>query len=79
LRPYQRIGFWHFEGRTIFKFVIKEESDVGEAKKEYIEPFHIPNKYVFLMPEGVNAEKLKERSKWLVELCMKEGFRFTGG
>jgi 7-carboxy-7-deazaguanine synthase len=32
---------------------------------------------VILMPEGVDAAVLLERSAWLAGLCKQEGFRFS--
>jgi 7-carboxy-7-deazaguanine synthase len=29
------------------------------------------------MPEGVDPAVLAERSRWLVEICKQEGFRFS--
>ena len=32
---------------------------------------------VVLMPEGTDAEVLRERAAWIVELCKQEGYRFS--
>jgi 7-carboxy-7-deazaguanine synthase len=31
---------------------------------------------VLLMPQGITREDLDKKSKWLVELCKEEGFRY---
>ncbi|MEX2380930.1 MAG: 7-carboxy-7-deazaguanine synthase QueE [Opitutales bacterium] len=60
------------------KFVVASEPDVTE-----IEAFlssldrKIPPEKVLLMPEGITPETLRERSKWLLRLCMTHGYRFT--
>ena len=36
-----------------------------------------PPERVILMPEGVTAEVLHERSPWIAEACKAEGFRFS--
>ena len=57
------------------KFVISNEKDIAEAKG-LTEDLRADKDRVLLMPEGVNAEDLMERSKWLAETCKTEGFRF---
>ena len=32
---------------------------------------------VILMPEGIDADVLRERGVWLAEICKREGFRFS--
>ena len=29
------------------------------------------------MPEGTDADRLRERGVWLAEICKEEGFRFS--
>ena len=31
---------------------------------------------VFLMPEGIQLETLRERAGWLVEICRQRGYRY---
>jgi 7-carboxy-7-deazaguanine synthase len=35
------------------------------------------NSRVVLMPEGTDAATLAERGRWLVEICKREGYRFS--
>jgi 7-carboxy-7-deazaguanine synthase len=58
------------------KFVIREEGDVAEAKALVARLRANPQRVV-LMPEGTDAETLRERAVWLVERCKQEGYRFT--
>jgi 7-carboxy-7-deazaguanine synthase len=32
---------------------------------------------VVLMPEGTDPAILRERSRWIAEICKREGFRFS--
>ena len=32
---------------------------------------------VILMPEGTDGSTLVERGRWLVEICKREGFRYS--
>jgi len=58
------------------KFVVAEKPDVDEIRGMVKELGADPSK-VLLMPEGMKAKVLHERSLWLVEACKIFGFRFT--
>ena len=32
---------------------------------------------VLLMPEGIDASTLTDRSRWLAEICKREGYRLS--
>jgi len=60
------------------KFVVAEESDLGEIEamvSELGEP--IPRAKILLMPEGTSTEVLRARTTWLAELCKQRGYRFA--
>jgi 7-cyano-7-deazaguanosine (preQ0) biosynthesis protein QueE len=59
-----------------FKFVVRDSPDLAEVE-DLIAEFSIPRDRVMLMPEGIDSTTLIERSRWLVDVCMKRGFRFT--
>ncbi len=59
-----------------FKFVVCDAQDLVEIE-EMISRFAIPRDRVLLMPEGTDAAALLERSRWLVEICVQKGFRFS--
>jgi organic radical activating enzyme len=59
-----------------FKPVISDEKDLEEVK-ELQKELGVPNRKVYLMPEGINKEQVESRRKWLSELCQKEGYNFT--
>jgi 7-carboxy-7-deazaguanine synthase len=60
------------------KFVIASEADVLEVK-DVIESIgiEIPPEKVLLMPEGITQEALKARQMLLVDVCKREGWRYS--
>ena len=59
------------------KFVVQGAEDLPEIL-EGIERWRIPRDLVYLMPEGVTREVLRERSRAVADLCRAEGFHFSG-
>ena len=59
-----------------FKFVVAAGSDLEEVR-DLVDRYRIARERVILMPEGQTEEILKDRSRWLSQLCIEEGFRFT--
>jgi 7-carboxy-7-deazaguanine synthase len=37
----------------------------------------IPRHKVLLMPEGTTSAKIRDRGKWLAELCKARGYRYA--
>jgi 7-carboxy-7-deazaguanine synthase len=58
------------------KFVVAEPTDLTEIQ-ELVEQLGAPRSKVILMPEGVELEALRQRTKWVAELCRERGYRFT--
>jgi 7-carboxy-7-deazaguanine synthase len=58
------------------KFVLQTADDLEEVR-ELVRALGAPAARVILMPEGVTAEVLRERSRWIAEACKEEGFRFS--
>ena len=58
------------------KPVISSEEDLEEVK-ELQRILGVPNDMVYLMPEGLERHQLNERRKWLMDLCVREGYNFT--
>jgi 7-carboxy-7-deazaguanine synthase len=58
------------------KFVIAKPEDVDEARA-VIRELGAPAEKAILMPEGTEAGVLRERSRWIAEVCKSEGFRFS--
>ncbi len=62
--------------KAVYKFVVAKKSDLKEIEK-YIKSNKIPTDKVWLMPEGVNKKVVQERSKWIIEICKKNGYNFS--
>ncbi len=62
--------------KVIYKFVVKIKSDLTEIKS-YCKKYKIPKSKIWLMPEGTSRNKILEKSKWLIEICKKEGYNFS--
>ena len=60
-----------------FKFVLQNEKDAAEVTG-LVDEWSIPRHRVFLMPEGVDGEQLRERGRWVAEVCKREGFSYSG-
>jgi len=61
---------------VVFKFVVSSREDLS-FWLNLIKELDISNDQVILMPEGVEDERLKKISLWLVDICKKYGFRFS--
>ena len=58
------------------KFVIRSSADLDEVQA-LLETLGADRARTILMPEGTDRETLRERGRWLAELCKAEGFRFS--
>lgn len=58
------------------KFVVASPGDLDEIRP-LVERLAADPSKVFLMPEGREASLLRERALWIVEICKREGFRFS--
>jgi len=58
------------------KFVIAAPEDLPEVH-HMIAEIGADRSRVLLMPEGISADALHERGRWLAELCKREGFRYS--
>ncbi len=65
-------------GRYLYqlKFVISDPGDLAEVRA-IVDEIGASQDRVLLMPEGVDPSVLQERARWLVDICKKEGFRFS--
>ncbi len=63
-------------GNAFFKFVVVEMGDVTEVEG-LVDRYELPAERVLLMPEGVTAEAINERGRWLAGECARLGFRFS--
>lgn len=60
-----------------WKFVVQDEQDVEEIKRDFLEPFHIPTYRVCLMPKGANQEEYFANREKVVEMAIENGFRYS--
>jgi len=67
--------FLHYP-KAYFKFVIGKEENWEEVK-EMINEVGIPRDRVYLMPECRSREELMSKSKWVVDLCLREGVNYS--
>lgn len=58
-----------------FKFVISTEEDVLEVFKDFVMPFNIPLENVVCMPGLDKQEDYHERTRFVLEMSKKYGFR----
>lgn len=58
------------------KFVIASPDDMAETDAIVAET-GASRERVLLMPEGIDAETLFERGRWLAEICKERGYRFS--
>jgi len=71
------LQYFSWSDKAIFKFVVANEEDVKEAVKDFIIPYSIPRRSIFLMPLSSNREEYIKNSPKVVELCKQFGFRFS--
>ncbi len=64
---------------STFKFVINQESDWEEAKRDFLDTnyINVPADRIFLMPAGDTRDKVIESSKVVWEICKQYGLIMT--
>lgn len=68
-------AFGHMD-TAYFKFVVVAPPDVDEVAA-IVARYGLASERVMLMPEGVTAEAMKERGRWVAEACVERGFLFS--
>jgi len=58
------------------KFVIAEPPDVEEVCA-LAAALKADRERVVLMPEGTDRDRLRERGRWIAEICKEQGFRYS--
>ncbi len=58
------------------KFVVDTAADLDEIDHLLSDLRDVKPENVLLMPQGVTANELSERSGWLADICKDRGFRF---
>lgn len=59
-----------------FKFVVSEPDDLVEIEAMQQE-IGFASENVILMPEGTDSAILRERARWLVDVCKAKHYRFS--
>jgi 7-carboxy-7-deazaguanine synthase len=60
------------------KFVVTTPEDIVEIKRDFLDKLeNFQPEDVCLMPEGITPEELMSRTGWVVQECLKNGWRFT--
>lgn len=62
--------------KVLYKFVVQKKSDMAEIRA-YVKKYKLPTDRIYLMPEGITKSAIEKRSKWLIDVCKKEGYNFT--
>ena len=58
------------------KFVIDNPEDVHEVK-EVQKECDIPSNKIYLMPQGIESQKIHEKMEWIAELCLAYGYNLS--
>ena len=58
------------------KFVIASPTDLEEAN-QMVATLEADPARVMLMPEGTDPASLAERGRWMVDLCLQHGYRYS--
>jgi 7-carboxy-7-deazaguanine synthase len=58
------------------KFVVSAPHDLVEIRR-MVQELGAPSSRIVLMPEGTDRQTLTDRGRWLTQICMREGFRFS--
>ena len=64
-------------GEVQYKFVVTSSADLTEITELFHAAKIQPEAHrVLLMPEGRTTDELRERQKWLVDVCKASGYRY---
>lgn len=72
--------YYHHSKLTYFKWVVSDQEDyhdVLRAIEEYSSVCNMNDVPVYLMPAGGTTMVYDRNEKWVAEMCMKHGWRYT--
>ncbi|MEP3420547.1 MAG: 7-carboxy-7-deazaguanine synthase QueE [Erythrobacter sp.] len=72
----ERLDAFAADPRAFFKFVISDSSDVEEVIA-LRDKFRLASDRTFLMAEGTDSNTLRNRQKWLSNVCVEHKFRMS--
>lgn len=58
------------------KFVVSQPDDLAEIDALQKE-LHIPKAGLYLMPEGITREQIREKQEWLVDICKEKQYNYS--
>lgn len=61
---------------AVFKFVIANQGDLEEMQG-ILNRLKVPPEKVYLMPEGTSSEQIRERGRWLADVCVQRGYNYS--
>ena len=70
------LEYFATNSKAYIKFVISRRSDITEVMT-LIGKYLLKKQRIVLMPEGNSAAEIIEKSKWLAEICLKNGYRLS--
>jgi 7-carboxy-7-deazaguanine synthase len=73
----ERFSDLSLQNRAIFKFVVTSEQDMDEIIQDFIHPFRLPKRNIWLMPGCANREQYEQTAPVVAEICKKTGFQFS--
>jgi 7-carboxy-7-deazaguanine synthase len=59
-----------------FKYVVEKPEDIKEVIS-LNSRYGVPSGRTLLMPQAVSEAELREHSEWIVDQCLRNGFRFS--
>lgn len=63
--------------KTIFKFVIFNETDILEILNEYMKPLKLSSQRIWLMPEGCTPKALQEKTPMILNWCKQYAINYS--
>ena len=70
------LDYFAKNSKAYMKFVICNHSDIAEVKT-LIGKYKLKSQRMILMPEGNSAAEIMKKSKWLADICLKNGYRLS--
>lgn len=62
---------------STFKFVCQSPQHISEVELDFVEPYKIPAKRVYVMPLGTNTEDLEIHTRDVIDLVLSRGWNLT--
>lgn len=73
----EAMNFFARQSNAWFKFVISGENDLVEVMEDFVKPFRLDPRRVYLMPAASDRDDLTRISADVAALCKREALRFS--